>query len=136
MLVANPLARRQLRVGADREPPTLPANLREPLGSPVVRRGDGCFVLPAITPNHTAFQIGPSWDETAIECLVNHVHLDVQPGDRPFPDLRMGLAAAEFLLRHLQHLFPSEPFRVLVSADEDGMTLRFHRRRAGQQWLD
>ena len=65
-------------------------------------------------------------DETGYECFVNHVHVE---------SLGEALEFARRLKKALTSLFPGD-FVVIVSFDGRVATVRFHRLRAGQTWLN
>ena len=65
-------------------------------------------------------------DETGYECFVNHVHVE---------SLGEALEFAGRLKKTLTSLFPGD-FVVIVSFDGREATVRFHRLRAGQTWLN
>jgi len=65
-------------------------------------------------------------DETGYECFVNHVHVENR-GE--------ALEFAQRLKTALTSLFPGD-FVVIVAFDGREATVRFHRLRAGQTWLN
>jgi len=65
-------------------------------------------------------------DETGYECFVNHVHVE---------SLGEALEFARRLKKALTSRFPCD-FVVIVSFDGREATVRFHRLRAGQTWLN
>ena len=65
-------------------------------------------------------------DETGYECFVNHVHVE---------GLGEALEFARRLKNALTSLFPGD-FVVIVSFDGREATIRFHRLRSGQTWLN
>lgn len=79
-------------------------------------------------------------DRTGYECAINKVDLgDFIDGERPMTpaaSAALGVAAGRALASQLA-TFSRDPFRVIVSVDlsDARCTLRFHVRRAGEEWL-
>jgi len=85
----------------------------------------GCVLL-ASEEHDSAFDRAATHDETGYECFINHVHVE-----------RLG-EALEFARRLKKALAASfaGDFVVIVSLDGQKATVRFHRLRAGQTWLN
>jgi hypothetical protein len=85
----------------------------------------GCVLLASET-HDSAFDRAATLDETGYECFINHVHVE-----------RLGeaLEFARRLKKALAATFAGD-FVVIVSFDGHEATVRFHRLRAGQTWLN
>ena len=86
----------------------------------------GCVLFASEAHNTARTSVGNCFDETGYECFVNHVHITGLP------------EALEFAKRLTQAL--AERFRdrfvVILSFDGRDATVRFHKLRAGQPWLN
>lgn len=85
----------------------------------------GCVLL-ASEKRDSEFQRTAIQDDTGYECFVNHVHVE---------SLGEALEFARRLKKALTSLFPGD-IVVVVSFDGREATVRFHRLRAGQTWLN
>ncbi len=84
-------------------------------------------------------------DETGFECSLSKVHVeDYLPVSRTSEELaRIGVAYANFIRRAVIESHITGVFRIVVaveladgSANKDGCTVRFHKVRPHQFWLD
>ena len=128
-----------------------PTLIRGPLPSGMAEAGgvsegfadlDGCVVpirwlAKAVDKNRD--------DETGLECLLSKIHVGdfVDESTTPLDQMiRLGIAYAHVLRNGLLASRVKGPFRIIVSGllgnDDDAATctVRFHRRRAGQDWLN
>jgi hypothetical protein len=85
----------------------------------------GCVLLASET-HDSVFDRAAHQDETGYECFINHVHIE---------RLDEALEFARRLKKALVAAFVSD-FVVIVSFDGQKATVRFHRLRAGQTWLN
>jgi hypothetical protein len=85
----------------------------------------GCVLLASATRD-SAFDRAATQDETGYECFINHVHVE---------NLGEALEFARRLNNALSATFAAD-FVVIVSFDGRKATVRFHRLRAGQIWLN
>jgi hypothetical protein len=78
-------------------------------------------------------------DKTGYECAVNRIHLEdyFEKGmAREAPSLALtAVQCAAFLADRLRR-FSTDPFRILASVDDRNCTLRFHKVRDGESWID
>jgi hypothetical protein len=86
---------------------------------------NGCVFL-ASQVRDSAFNRAATHDETGYECLVNHLHVGT---------LQEALEFARRLKKALDEQFVGG-FVVIVSFDGREATVRFHRLRVGQTWLN
>jgi hypothetical protein len=75
-------------------------------------------------------------DKTGIECFVNHVHVDDYIKGDPFRQLQQGMAFARKLSERLERSYPRTRFQVIVAQNKYGVTVRFHKRRRDEKWLN
>ncbi len=112
----------------------IPDELADVLRAGLIER-NGCALLRAFENSAGEFDPVSHFDRTGYECLVNHVHFDAD-GTSNSP-LARALAYAE---RLQQVLCSAEagPYRMIVGASSDAgsCTVRFHRLRAGENWID
>jgi hypothetical protein len=85
----------------------------------------GCVLLASETRD-SAFDRAATQDETGYECFINHVHAE---------SLGEALEFGRRLNKALAATFAGD-FVVIVSFDGRKATVRFHRLRAGQTWLN
>jgi len=85
----------------------------------------GCVLL-ASAECGSAVPRDPTEDDTGYECFINHLHVN---------DLSEALQFARRLKCALAERF-TDVFVIIVSFDGREATVRFHRLRAGQTWLD
>jgi hypothetical protein len=105
---------------------SLPGSLMAVIVAGFVQKDD-CVFLRALY-NGASAKTNSFPDNTGLECFVNHIHIEDYSPDSFFE------AGLEFLraIRHSLKLeFPDIPFRCIISVDEDGCNIRFHRIRAG-----
>jgi hypothetical protein len=78
-------------------------------------------------------------DATGYEALVNKVHLELPEGSSDVVRIASGIAALDHLQRAVESLADAGPVRLILAvslaAEYPSVTLRFHRRRAGEEWL-
>jgi hypothetical protein len=86
---------------------------------------EGCVLLASEAHNPVADRAATQ-DETGYECFVNHLHIK---------NLGEALEFARRLNRALAERFEVD-FVVIVSFDGREATVRFHKLRAGQTWLN
>jgi hypothetical protein len=87
----------------------------------------GCVLLASqARDTDAALTRAAAHDETGCECFINHVHVE---------SLGEALEFARRLNKTLAATFPGD-FIVIVSFDGREATVRFHRLRAGQKWLN
>lgn len=87
----------------------------------------GCVLLAShARDTDSALTRAATRDETGYECFINHVHVE---------GLGEALEFARRLNKALAATF-AEDFVVIVSFDGRQATVRFHRLRAGQTWLN
>jgi hypothetical protein len=87
----------------------------------------GCVLLASqARDTDSAFTRAATQDETGYECFINHVHVE---------SLGEALEFARRLNKTLAATF-ADDFVVIVSFDGREATVRFHRLRAGQTWLN
>jgi hypothetical protein len=86
---------------------------------------DGCVLL-ASEARDSATTRAATQDETGYECFINHLHVK---------NLAEALEFARRLNRALAERFTGD-FVVIVSFDGHEATVRFHKLRAGQRWLN
>lgn len=101
-------------------------------------RVNGTIVLKALTQGAKAVSLADFPDETGYESFVNHIHIeDYVPHENRSVLLLMAnsISLASSLRRLLRQSFPSEEFEIIVSFQENHYTVRFHKKRAGQEWL-
>ncbi len=85
----------------------------------------GCVLLASEKRDSGSDRAGTQ-DETGYECFVNHGHVE---------NLGEALEFARRLKSALTSLFPGD-FVVIMAFDGREATVRFHRLRAGQTWLN
>jgi hypothetical protein len=85
----------------------------------------GCVLL-ASEAKTSAIAQNTSQDETAFECFVNHLHVN---------SLDEALEFARRLKSALSERF-TDTFVVIAAFDGRKATVRFHKLRAGQTWLN
>jgi hypothetical protein len=74
-------------------------------------------------------------DRTGYECFANHIHIDDYVlKHTPQHLVEQALALAASLKARLCTAAPDLFFRFIISANDDGCTLRFHSVRADEQW--
>jgi hypothetical protein len=83
-------------------------------------------VLLASEARNSAFDPAATRDDTGHECFINHVHVE---------SLGEALEFARRLNKALAATFAGD-FVVIVSFDGSTATVRFHRLRVGQAWLN
>lgn len=129
-----------------------PSSILMPSGLALIATGgfqetDGCIVLrssPGVFATRRTREI--LGDETGIEVALSKIHIE-QFLDKPvdfFELSRLGLDFGFLLRKELMTSGIVGPFRVIVSSQRadpalnvgDTCTVRFHRERAGQVWLD
>jgi hypothetical protein len=86
---------------------------------------EGCVLLASEAQNPMAGRAATQ-DETGYECFVNHLH---------FKNLGQALEFPQRLSNALAERFRAR-FVVIVSFDGREATVRFHKLRAGQTWLN
>jgi len=86
---------------------------------------EGCVLLASEARNSFAAR-DATQDETGYECFVNHLHVK---------NLEEALEFARRLNRALAERFKVD-FVVIVSFDGREATVRFHKLRTGQMWLN
>jgi len=78
-------------------------------------------------------------DETGIECYLNDLAVtDYLDEENPSLEtvLRQGTQFSFETSRRLVREFPGVRFRIILALDGADATIRFHRHRTGQTWLD
>jgi len=75
------------------------------------------------------------WDKTGIECSANHIHLEDYVKLDPLVQFRQAVLFVKQLARLLGRSYPRTSFRVILSVNRDGAIVRFHKVRAGEEWL-
>lgn len=78
-------------------------------------------------------------DETGIECYLNKLAVtDYLDEENPSLEtvLRQGTQFSFETSRRLVREFPGVRFRIILALDGADATIRFHRHRTGQTWLD
>jgi hypothetical protein len=103
---------------------------------------DGCVFFRELFP-HDAVSLSALSrlrDRTGVECSVNKIHLEdfLEKGmAREAPALALtAVQCSRFLVGYLRTKFPAEPFRIIVSVQDRACTLRFHKVREGEAWID
>jgi len=86
---------------------------------------EGCVLL-ASKAHNSGVARDAAQDDTGYECFINHLHVK---------NLAEALEFARRLKRALAERF-THVFVVIVSFDGRDATVRFHKLRAGQAWLD
>jgi len=118
-------------------PPQLPEALAAIL-KPGFVRVNGAIVLKALTQGAKAISLADFPDETGYESFVNHIHIeDYVPHEHRSALVLManGISLASRVLGLLRQSYPTEEFDVIVSFQENHCTVRFHKKRTGQQLL-
>jgi hypothetical protein len=81
-------------------------------------------------------------DKTGYDCSVNHIHLEEYCQKGAIRDVQslalISVQCASFLADSLRKKYPDDSFKILVSVrDEDRTcTMRFHKERRGEPWID
>ncbi len=129
-----------------------PSSIPMPEGLALTAKGgfieaDGCVVSRSISGVDSTRRILASGDdETGIEAALSEVNIERfldEPVD-PSELSRLGLDFGLFLRKELMRSGLAGPFRVIVSTQladptlnmSGACTVRFHRKREGQVWLD
>jgi hypothetical protein len=86
---------------------------------------EGCVLLAAEAHNPVASRAATQ-DETGYECIFNHLHIKDLGEALEFAQRLNGALAERFRVR----------FVVIVSFDGREATVRFHKLRSGQTWLN
>jgi hypothetical protein len=86
---------------------------------------EGCVLLASEAHNPVAGRAATQ-DETGYECFVNHLHIKNLGEALEFAQRLSSALAERFRVR----------FVVIVSFDGRGATVRFHKLRSGQTWLN
>lgn len=76
------------------------------------------------------------YDKTGFECIENHLHIDdyIEDSNAEFACL-IGIKFGKELKKNLETYYPDVSINVIVSCDDTGSTVRFHRIRVGESWL-
>ncbi len=103
-------------------------------------RGRLCFFRELFRHhNVTECALATFQDRTGLECYVNKIHLEdfLEEGTTlDGPSLaRLAVRCSRLLASHPRKKFPGRPFRIIVSVDGRVCTLRFHKIRPGELWL-
>jgi hypothetical protein len=100
----------------------------------------GCFFLKALLPDEFNIDeaLRSSFDQTDIECQINHIHLDeyIKQLERNIKTLVEQGVNYAFALKAL--LPETKDFNVIFACTHDPLTdcnVRFHKRRVDQKWL-
>jgi hypothetical protein len=109
----------------------LPDRLSAVLASGLAER-EACVFLAAMLEKCSSVKPQDFSDQTGYECFVNHIHID-DYGESDM--LRVAVAFMARVSDLLRETYVNVEFRGLISVDESGVTARFHRLRAGQEWL-
>lgn len=102
---------------------------------------DGCVFFRELFRHHnvTECALATFQDRTGLECYVNKIHLEdfLEEGTTlDGPSLaRLAVRCSRLLASHPRKKFPGRPFRIIVSVDGRVCTLRFHKIRPGELWL-
>ncbi len=93
---------------------------------------DGCIFLNAFAGRFGALAPDHFPDKTGIECFVNSFHVDdYVPGEF----LEQSLLFSDEVSSMWTNQFQNIPALILVSAVNDGVVLKLHTLRAGEEWL-
>lgn len=93
------------------------------------------IVLSCCTEAGRTVSVEDCQDFTGYEALVNHIHIEDALLDAgPDELLRQGLAFVSALDRTLRVAYPDHPFQIVFGVG-DSYTVRFYRRRPGEDWL-
>ncbi|HKF47926.1 MAG TPA: hypothetical protein VKB38_11265 [Terracidiphilus sp.] len=100
-------------------------------GLPELIEIDGCVLLSAEYLKSTAINLSQFPDRTGYECFVNRAHLRGSTKSEFEEAFKQAAAIRAALIR-----FREDKFQVIVSISNGDVTLRFHKKRANEQWLD
>jgi hypothetical protein len=92
---------------------------------------DDCILMSTLFPKKLKFDASLYHDKTGFECFVNHIHIN-DYADEDY--LEIGLAFLLSLGSKLQREFSKRKFRLILSENNDGCTVRFHCLRNGERW--
>lgn len=96
---------------------------------------EGCIFLSAFAKSYNPSLKG-HLDATGLECFVNHFHLeDCVPGPLHY-QLTQAILFAKTLALLLESSRPTIVFRIIVSQNSQGTTVRFHMARSSEPYLD
>lgn len=128
------------RIALDPETPVQLHPALAGLVEPGFVRLNGSIVLKALAEKAKAVTPSDFSDETGYESFVNHIHVEdhVPPEDGPASAsvlLTNGISLASTLHTLLRQSFPEEGFEVILSLEDNHCTVRFHKKRTGEQWL-
>jgi hypothetical protein len=107
-----------------RHEPALSPELSRVLAEGFVEE-NGCVLLASEARDSTSTRTA-NQDETGYECFINHLHVKSLAEALEF-SRRLNVALAKVF---------TGGFIVIVSFDGSEATVRFHKHRAGQTWLD
>ena len=89
------------------------------------------FISP-ISVDHNTF-----FDQTGYECFFNKIHVEDFINNNESDLFFWGMKLISTLIETLQKKFPAVKFRIILSfVVEDSCTVRFHKIRENQSWLD
>lgn len=122
-----------LELWASPGPSELTADLEAALADGLTER-QGCLVLAS---QSSPAQPADFDDATGYEAFINHLHIDTDDGSAVSKAIHAAARVAEMVQsRMLQSRGDERPVRLIVSAEHrDAATVRFHRLRAGEEWL-
>jgi len=95
----------------------------------------GCIFLSALANGYNP-SLRERLDGTGLECFVNHFHVENRvPGPLPY-QLGQAVLFAKGLGLLLEGSYPGIIFRIIVSQNDQGTIIRFHKVRSGESYLD
>jgi hypothetical protein len=101
---------------------------------------EGCIFLRNLYNSSVAGQLSFYPDRTGYECFVNHIHIDsyvkVDQKDLVMSLLNQGILYSFQLKNKLSNFYSYESFRIIVSFKNQECTVRFHKVRPNEEWLD
>lgn len=100
---------------------------------PELEHVDDCVVLRSEYERNKHLKVTDLPDRTGFECFINHFHI-------PFEDTRESLVHCLDYVAALECALSSTPlagpFRVILAISDRDCTVRFHRIRPNENWID
>ncbi len=119
------------------DPKALSQKLQAVLEAPLVEE-EGCLFLAPLRARVPTVKLADFQNRTAVECYVNHIHVEdysENGGFLPLPMLGHGMAVAQELRDRLAREKPGKHFHVIVNFDGDHCDVRFHTVRPDEEWI-
>jgi len=103
-------------------------------------RAEGCTFFKRLYNSSVSGRLSLYSDRTGYECFVNHVHIDsyveADEDNSSMHLLDHGVSLCLLLKEKLEESYPREPFRLILAFENQDCSLRFHKIRPNENWID